>query len=222
MFLVGLPVFLIIKETDLGSALILILIAISIMFFIKINIKTMMIMIITGLLLSPVGWFALRDYQRQRVLTLFSSDYDPLNTGYHTIQSKIAVGSGNLTGKGFMQGTQSQLRFLPEHHTDFIFSVFAEEWGFLGCFVVLLLLLLFLLWSINISNFSKEKFGSIVAFGITAMLFWQIIINIGMVIGLVPVVGIPLPLFSYGGSSIVTTYFCLGLMLNISMRRFLF
>jgi rod shape determining protein RodA len=220
--MITIPVLLIIKEPDLGTALMLLFIAGSIIFFVKVNTKSLVIVIILGLLASPLGWYSLKEYQKQRILTLFSAEStDPLSTGYHSIQSKIAVGSGGFTGKGFMQGTQSQLRFLPEHHTDFIFSVLAEEWGLFGCFVVLVLFLLLLLGGIKIASSSKEKFGSIVAIGITAMLFWHIVINIGMVIGIMPVVGITLPLFSYGGSSIVTTFICFGFMLSISMRRFI-
>jgi rod shape determining protein RodA len=221
LLMIGLPAFLIIKQPDLGSALILLFISLSIIFFININIKSLIILITMGLVVSPFSWFALKDYQKQRILTLFSKELDPLSAGYHTIQSKIAVGSGSLFGKGFMRGTQSQLRFLPEHHTDFIFSVLAEEWGFFGCLIVLVLLLALLLGGLKISTHSKEKFGAIVAFGMTAMIFWQIVVNIGMVIGLLPVVGVTLPLFSYGGSSIVTTFIAFGLLLNISMRRFL-
>ncbi len=220
--MVALPALLILKEPDLGSALILIIIAISMILFVKINIKTFIIILISAMLLSPFAWFMLKDYQRQRIITLFSPDYDPLNKGYHIMQSKIAIGSGAFAGKGFRQGTQSHLRFLPEHHTDFIFSVLAEEWGFVGCTLVLTLFLALLLWGFKISSHSKEKFGAIAAIGITAMFFWQIIINIGMVIGILPVVGITLPLFSYGGSSVIMAFICFGFMLSISMRKFMF
>ncbi|MFC1855540.1 rod shape-determining protein RodA [Thermodesulfobacteriota bacterium] len=221
MLMVALPMILIIKEPDLGSALMIMFIAIAVIFFNKIDKRSLLVIIIAGLILTPFSWYMLKDYQKQRIRTLFSSDIDPQSSGYHIIQSKIAVGSGLFSGKGFMQGTQSQLRFLPEHHTDFIFSVLAEEWGFLGCFIVLILFLALLLWGINISTHSKDKFGAIVAFGITAMLFFQIVINIGMVIGIMPVVGITLPLFSYGGSSMISVFICFGLMFNISMRKFL-
>ncbi len=222
ILMVGLPVLLILKEPDLGSALLLVIIAASIMLFVKISLKSFLAIVISGLITTPFAWMALHSYQRQRILTLFSPGSDPSGAGYHINQSKIAVGSGAFFGKGFMQGTQSQLRFLPEHHTDFIFSVLAEEWGFFGCFIILLLFLSLLLWGIKISSHSKEKFGAIVAVGITAMLFWQIVINIGMVIGVMPVVGITLPLFSYGGSSLLITFLAFGFMLSISMRKFLF
>jgi rod shape determining protein RodA len=144
-----------------------------------------------------------------------------LKTGYHISQSKIAVGSGTLFGKGFLHGTQSQLHFLPEQHTDFIFSVLAEEWGFLGCFVLLFLLLLLISRGLTISNTSKDRAGSILAVGLTSMLFWQTFINVGMVVGILPVVGVPLPLVSYGGTSLITTLIGVGILMNITMRRFM-
>jgi len=145
-----------------------------------------------------------------------------LGAGYHIIQSKIAVGSGGFFGKGFMKGSQSQLSFLPERHTDFAFSVFAEEWGFWGCLVLLALFLLIVLWGLRSGRHAADRFGTFLAVGVTAMLFWHIIINLGMVIGLLPVVGVPLPLFSYGGTSMITTMIGVGMLLNVSMRRFKF
>jgi rod shape determining protein RodA len=168
------------------------------------------------------GWFLLHDYQKQRILTFLNPESDPLGSGYHIIQSKIAVGSGGFWGKGFMKGTQSQLSFLPERHTDFAFSVFAEEWGFFGCVVLLALFLLLVIWGLNVSRQASTRFGMFLAFGVSAMLFFHIVINLGMVIGLLPVVGVPLPLFSYGGTSMITTMTGVGLLLNVSMRRFKF
>jgi rod shape determining protein RodA len=170
-----------------------------------------------------VVWnFFLRNYQKNRVLNFISPERDPLKSGYHLIQSKIAVGSGGLAGKGFMQGTQTQLRFLPEQHTDFAFSVFAEEWGFLGCLLVLLLFLSLVLWGLQVASRCNDRFGALLAVGVSAMFCWHIIINMGMVIGLFPVVGVPLPFFSYGGTSLLTSMVGAGLLLNISMRRFMF
>ena len=134
----------------------------------------------------------------------------------------IALGSGFLTGKGFLQGTQNALSFLPEQHTDFIFSVLAEEWGFMGASILILAFLVFLFWSLNIAFGCRDPFGTILAVGITAMIAWQTVINIGMVMGLMPVVGVPLPFISYGGSSLLTTLICVGILMNISMRRFMF
>ena len=154
-------------------------------------------------------------------MTFLTPDRDPLGAGYHIIQSKIAIGSGMISGKGFLKGTQNALSFLPEHHTDFIFSVLAEEWGFIGSVVVLLVFLLLIIASLNVANKCRDPFGTILSVGITAMISWQVFINIGMVMGLMPVVGIPLPFISYGGSSIVTMMLCIGLLINVSMRRFM-
>jgi len=170
-----------------------------------------------------LAWnFYLRDYQKNRILNFLDPERDPLKTGYHIIQSKIAVGSGGFWGKGFMHGTQTQLRFLPEQHTDFAFSVFSEEWGFAGCLMLLFLYLLLILWGLQIADRCNDRFGSLVAIGVTAMLFWHVIINIGMVIGIFPVVGVPLPFFSYGGTSMITSMVGIGILLNIRMRRFMF
>jgi len=169
--------------------------------------------------LAPFTWFFLKDYQKTRILTLFNPELDPLKTGYHTIQSKIAVGSGGFWGKGLMAGTQSRLNFLPEKHTDFIFSVYAEELGFIGVAVLLTLYLALILKGLNIAFRAADRFGLFVALGIVASLSLYIIFNIGMTIGIFPVTGLPLPLLSYGGSSLITNFFALGLLLNIEMRR---
>jgi rod shape determining protein RodA len=211
---------LILLQPDLGTGLLIMLIAGSMAIFIKIERKTFFLLLSVALVLAPVGWFFIEDYQRMRILMLFNPESDPMGAGYHILQSKIAVGSGMLYGKGFMEGTQNILSFLPEQHTDFIFSVLAEEWGFLGAAGLLILFMLLIAFGLNISYGCRDDFGTILAFGITAMLFWQTIINIGMVIGLLPVVGMPLPLVSYGGSSVVTTLLGIGILLNISMRRF--
>ncbi|MBL0715001.1 MAG: rod shape-determining protein RodA [Desulfosarcina sp.] len=217
------PFVLILRQPDLGTAGLLVLIAASMTLFVKIERRSLLFMVGSGIVMIPPVWlFVLKDYQRQRILTLFNPERDPLGTGYHIIQSKIAIGSGFLTGKGFLQGTQNALSFLPEQHTDFIFSVLAEEWGFLGASILILTFLVFLFWSFNIAFGCREPFGTILAVGITAMIAWQVIINIGMVMGLMPVVGVPLPFISYGGSSLLTTLICVGILMNISMRRFMF
>jgi len=171
---------------------------------------------------GPVLWGHLKPYQQKRIVTFLDPGADPLGSGYHIIQSKIAVGSGKLWGKGYMQGTQNQLHFLPEQHTDFIFSVFAEEWGFVAS-VVLVLLYFSLIWrGLQIVGRAKDRFGALVAFGVVAMIFWQVFVNVSMTTGLMPVVGITLPFFSYGGSSLITLLVGVGLMVNVSMRRFTF
>ncbi|MDP2798938.1 MAG: rod shape-determining protein RodA, partial [Deltaproteobacteria bacterium] len=160
-------------------------------------------------------------YQKKRVESFLWPERDPLGSGYHAIQSKIAVGSGKILGKGYLGGSQSKLNFLPEQHTDFAFSVFAEEWGFIGSILLIILYFLLILLALQVAIRSKEKFGTFLAFGILAMIFWHLVVNVGMVLGLMPVVGVPLPLISYGGSSAVTTLTSIGLLLNIRMRRFM-
>jgi rod shape determining protein RodA len=220
--LVMLPVALIIKQPDLGSGILVALVAVSMILFVGVHWRMLLGSSLTMVMLSPVIWHFLKDYQRQRVLTFLHPDRDPLGAGYHILQSMIAVGSGQFWGKGFLQGTQSQLYFLPEQHTDFVFSVFAEEWGFVGCAVLLLLFTGLVLWGLNVARDCKERFGHLLAVGITALIFWQVFINLCMVTGFLPVVGIPLPLFSYGGSSLITTLLGVGFLLNIRMRRYLF
>lgn len=214
------PFVLIVKQPDLGTGLLLLLIAGSITLFVKVERKVFFTLSGIGLAAAPLIWFALKEYQKSRILTFLNPDRDPLGAGYHIIQSKIAIGSGMLTGKGFLKGTQNALSFLPEQHTDFIVSVLAEEWGLVGCSILLTLYFILLFWGLNIAYNCRNIFGSILAFGITAMIFWQIFINIGMVMGLMPVVGVPLPLVSYGGSSVVTNMVGFGILLNISMRKF--
>jgi rod shape determining protein RodA len=219
--LILVPFVLIVRQPDLGTAMLVMLIAGSITLFVKIERKSLITLIVSGAVLVPLVWFVLKPYQQQRILVFFNPDNDPLRAGYHIIQSKIAIGSGMLAGKGFLKGTQNALSFLPEEHTDFIFSVLAEEWGFMGSMVLILLFLIFIFWGINVAIACREPFGTILAVGVTAMIFWQVIINIGMAMGLLPVVGVPLPFISYGGSSVLTTAIGIGLLLNVSMRRFL-
>ena len=221
-FLIMAPSALILKEPDLGTALAVVIISFSIILFMKIRWKSLLILVFVTLVSVPFIWFNLQEYQQKRIMTFLKPDMDPLGAGYHIIQSKIAVGSGLLWGKGFLKGTQTRLHFLPEQHSDFAFSVLAEEWGFAGSVFLLLLYLFLILWGINIAQNSKDKFGSIMAVGIVAIVFWQLVINVSMAIGLLPVVGIPLVLFSSGGSSIVSTMLGMGLLMNISMRRFMF
>ncbi len=216
------PVGLILKQPDLGTASMVVFIAGSMLLFAGLRSRTIVALGIIGVLVAVAGWFGLHDYQRARIMTFLNPEADPLGRGYHIIQSKIAVGSGGLLGKGFLQGTQSQLSFLPERHTDFAFSVFAEEWGFSGCLVLLGLYLFLVIWGIYIARRASDRFGLFLAIGVTAMIFWHIVVNLGMVIGLLPVVGVPLPLFSYGGTSMITTMIGVGLLMNVSMRRFMF
>lgn len=216
------PMALILKQPNLGTAIILLLVFLSILFFVKIRWSSLLILALSGAAIVPLFWNVLKDYQKRRIITFFNPDLDPLGAGYHHIQSKIAVGSGGILGKGFMGGTQSKLGFLPEQQTDFIFSALGEEWGLIGALVVMGLYFLLILWGLRIAVQSKDRFGAIVSFGIVAMFFWHVFINIGMVLGMMPVVGLPLPLLSYGGSFLLSTLIGVGLLLNLSMRRYLF
>ena len=221
LLIVLVPFLLILKQPDLGTAMVLFIIFSSMVLFIGVHWKSLTWSVLTGLVLVPAGWFFLRDYQKERIMTFVNPDTDPLGSGYHVIQSIIAVGSGGMTGKGFLKGTQTQLRFLPERHTDFVFSVFAEEWGFIGGMVLLVLLMSLILWGLKIALHARDYNGTLIAVGITALIFWEVFINVGMVLGILPVVGIPLPFLSYGGSSTVVLMTGVGLLLNVSMRRFI-
>ena len=221
LVLILIPAALIARQPDLGSAILVTLVGVSMILLVGVHWRTLLTGVLVLLGSIPAVWPFLKEYQKQRVRIFLDPERDPLGAGYHIIQSKIAVGSGQFWGKGFLQGTQSQLHFLPEQHTDFVFSVFAEEWGFVGSAILVLLYLGLSLWGLLIARTCKERFGQMLALGVTALLFWQVFINMCMVTGLMPVVGIPLPLFSYGGSSLITTMLALGLLLNLRMRRFL-
>jgi rod shape determining protein RodA len=220
MLLTALPFALIVIQPDLGTAGLVALIAVTIALYVRVERRALILLVAGAAGLVPVVWLLLKDYQRQRILTFINPDQDPLGSGYHIIQSKIAIGSGMISGKGYLQGTQNALSFLPEEHTDFIFSVLAEEWGAAGSVALLLLFLMLILWGLSIAHRCRDPFGHILAVGLTTLLAWQVVINIGMTMGLMPVVGVPLPLISYGGSSTLTVAICIGLLLNISMRRF--
>ncbi len=221
--ILSVPAILIAKQPDLGTAIMVCLVAGTITVAVGVRWRTLFTIMLTAIPAVYIAWnYMLRSYQKNRVLNFLNPERDPLKSGYHLIQSKIAVGSGGLAGKGFMQGTQSQLRFLPEQHTDFAFSVFSEEWGFIGSIILLILYFALILWGLNVASRCNDRFGTLLAVGVTAMLFWHIIINIGMVIGLFPVVGVPLPFFSYGGTSMITSMIGMGILLNINMRRFMF
>ncbi len=217
------PVTLILLQPDLGTAIILFLILFSILLFTKIHLKSFLILTMSGLAALPLLWnYFLKDYQKERILVFFRPGLDPLGAGYHIQQAKIAIGSGGLSGKGFLAGAYTKLGFIPARHTDFVLCNLAEEWGFVGLVVLLVLFVLVLLAGLHISLRSKDRFGAIAAFGVATMIFWHIFINIGMVLGMMPVVGIPLPFLSYGGSWTMAVMVGMGLLLNISMRRYVF
>jgi rod shape determining protein RodA len=221
MLMAMLPVGLIVMQPDLGTAGLVTLIAVTITLFMKVERRSLLTLLAGCMAVVPAVWLVLKDYQKRRILTFLNPDHDPLGSGYHIIQSKIAIGSGMITGKGYLQGTQNGLSFLPEEHTDFIFSILAEEWGLLGSALLIFLFVVLILWGVSIAHRCRDPFGTILAVGLTSLFFWQVIINIGMTMGLMPVVGVPLPFISYGGSSTITVAICVGLLMNVSMRRFM-
>lgn len=223
MLIVFIPVVLILMEPDLGTSLLVALICGSMIMIIGIKKRTLIVIIVAIAIMVPFAWmFVIKDYQKSRVYAFLNPEKDPLGAGYQVIQSKIAVGSGMLIGKGYLNGTQSKLQFLPKQHTDFIMSNYSEEWGFFGSAILLLLLGGLVIKGLSVAYNAKERFGALLAFGLSAFFFWQIFINVGMELGMLPVVGMTLPLFSYGGSSLITNLIAAGLLMNISMRRYMF
>ncbi len=221
--LVLLPVLLVMKQPDLGTAMIMLAIGGSVILFGKVERRTLASLGVIGIGAATTAWlFFLKPYQKVRVTAFLNPAGDTLGSGYHSNQSIIAIGSGELTGKGWGEGTQTQLRFLPEQHTDFVFSVWAEEHGFVGSVIVIALYVVVLLMAVAVASQAKERFAVFTSIGVAALVFWQVFVNIGMVTGLLPVVGVTLPFLSYGGSSVVTSMAAVGLLLNISMRRFIF
>ena len=217
--LVMIPVVLIAKQPDLGTAFTIFLTAAVMVFTVGVQ-RRLLYVIGAGLLvMAPVGWVFLKDYQRNRIFTLFNPDADPLGTGYQSMQSKIAVGSGEFWGKGLLQGTQSRLHFLPEKHTDFIFSVLSEELGFVGATLLLVVFLIFIHRCMLAALNAGDKEGALIATGVATSFFLYSAFNIGMTLGLIPIVGIPLPLVSYGGSASLASFIAVGLVVNVRMRR---
>ncbi len=217
------PFAITVVQPDLGTSLLYIAIVGTIIFFVKIKKSVLVTAFVAVSIALPIVWqFGLKQYQRSRVLTFISPGRDPRGAGYNSIQSKIAVGSGQIFGKGFKKGTQSQLEFLPERHTDFIFSVLSEEHGFVGSITTIMLFGVLFIIGIRIAQSTKDPYACIVAVGLLSILFWHFFINIGMVMGLLPIVGVPLPLISYGGSSLLTTMASLGIISSVSYNRSLF
>ncbi len=216
------PAVAILLQPDLGSAALVVLLTLTMLVLGGVQLRWLGLLASPVVLLAPLLWAGLKEYQQKRILTFIDPGQDPLGAGYHVIQSKIAVGSGMLWGKGFLQGTQNHLSFLPEQHTDFIFSVFSEEWGLAGASLLLACYLALLLRGATIAARARNRFGALLVLGVLTIVFWQVVVNVGMVTGLLPVVGIPLPLFSYGGSSMLCLFIGIGLVMNVAMRRFLF
>jgi rod shape determining protein RodA len=220
LLIVTVPFILIARQPDLGTASIFLVLGLVLVYLAGAALKHLLLLVGFFFFTSPLVWFFLHDYQKRRILTFLDPSRDPLGAGYNIIQSKIAIGSGRLLGKGFLNSTQSS--FLPGNHTDFIFSSFAEEWGFLASFLVILLYLFLIIRAIEISLHAKDSKGFLLAAGIAVLLASQVIINIAMATGFLPATGLPLPFFSYGGSHLVMTFAAIGLLLNIKMRRFMF
>ena len=223
MVLIGIPFLLTVRQPDLGTSMVYVFILIGLLFFVGIQKRLLSFLILLCVVFAPLSWkFGLKDYQKVRVMTFVNPSKDPMGAGYNSNQSKIAVGSGGIYGKGFQKGTQSQLQFLPERHTDFVFSVLSEEHGFVGSVVTILLFLILLVQGIKISFLAPDGAGSIMGIGCVMIVFIHMAINIAMVIGLIPIVGMPLPLLSYGGSNLIPTMMTLGILANISARSKLF
>ena len=219
--LTAVPTLLVLKQPDLGTALIHLFIFATVCLLTRIRWQTITgIVVSTGILLPMMWTYVLKDYQKQRVTVFLNPEANLLGAGWHAHHARVAIGAGGWTGQGFMQGTQNQFLFLPDQHSDFPFAVFAEDWGFLGCFVLVSLYGFLVLWAIRIAATAKDRFGVVLAIGVGALIFWHAVFNLGMVTGILPVVGVTLPLFSAGGSSVLTIMLGIGLLMNVSMRRY--
>ncbi len=213
------PAFLVMTQPDLGTALMLVFTAGAMFFVVGVQLWKFGVVILTAIILMPIAWHFLHDYQKNRVLTFLNPERDPLGAGYHIIQSKIALGSGGVFGKGFLNGTQSHLNFLPEKHTDFIFTMLSEEFGLIGASFIIILNFLIIAYSYSFALKSSSYFGKLVAIGLATNFFFYVFINTAMVLGLIPVVGIPLPLISYGGTVILSVMAGFGIILSVYINR---
>jgi rod shape determining protein RodA len=213
------PVALVMVQPDLGTAMMVLMGGAALLFVAGVRIWMFLGAAVAAVGCLPFAWSFMHEYQRKRVMTFLNPDSDPLGAGYHITQSKIAIGSGGLFGKGFLKGTQSALNFLPEKQTDFIFTTFVEEWGMIGALVLLALFTLVLMWGFSIALRSQHHFGRLVALGVTSMMFLYVFINTSMVMGLLPVVGVPLPLVSNGGTAMVSVMFACGLLIGVNVHR---
>ena len=222
--LIVLPGFLLIlKQPDLGSSLSFLSIYVILLLAVGVKTRAFGLVVLLSLMLFPFAWGgvwgSLHGYQQERIISFVDPDYDPGGKGYHGLQSRIAIGSGQILGKGLHGGTQTQFKFLPEGHTDFVFAVFAEEWGFLGVGVLLTLYVSLFLMGLDVSAKARDTLGALLALGVVGMIVFGFVVNIAMTLGLAPIVGIPLPLMSYGGSATIMTLGSLGLLLNVKRRR---
>ncbi|MDA9558946.1 rod shape-determining protein RodA [Alphaproteobacteria bacterium] len=219
VLLIAIPFIIIVNQPDLGTSILLLANGISLIIIAGISLWFILLGLFLFLISIPIIWSILFDYQKQRILTFLNPEGDPLGSGYHIAQSKIAIGSGGFTGKGFMQGSQSQLEFIPEIHTDFVFSVFSEEFGYLGALVIVFLYLYLFIYGLLSCYKALHTYDKLVIFGLTINFFLYFLINISMVIGLVPVVGVPLPIISYGGSSMLAIMISFGIIERININR---
>lgn len=217
--LVSVPIILILQQPDFGSSVIIMGVWLIMIFVSGMNKKTIAGLVIAGIIASSSGWFMLKNYQKERLINFVNPERDPLGSGYNVIQSIVAVGSGGMWGKGLGHGSQSQLNFLPEKHTDFIFAVFAEEFGFFGSAVVLVLFGILFYRLKEAARLARDNFGYLMVVGISTMLFMQVLVNVGMNIGIAPVTGVPLPFLSYGGSSMMIILTSIGIIQSIFIRR---
>ncbi len=215
------PMGLVMRQPDLGTALILGLIFVSICALTRIAMRSLLTLAVSAAVLVPVMWsYVLKDYQKTRVTAFLNPEANILGTGWHAHHARVAIGNGGLFGQGFMRGTQNQFLFLPDQHSDFPFAVFAEDWGLSGCVVLVFLYAFLVGWSIRVAATARDRFGAVLAIGVGSLIFWHAFFNLGMVTGILPVVGVTLPLFSAGGSSVMTVLIGIGLLMNVSMRRF--
>ncbi len=215
------PMLLVLKQPDLGTALILGLIFASIAAMMRIRWQSLAWLGVGVGILLPLAWnFVLKDYQKQRIYSFLNPDTNIQGANWHEHHARVAIGAGRVLGEGFMKGTQNQFLFLPEQYSDFPFAVFAQDWGFAGCLLLVTLYGFLTLWAIRVAATARDRFGAVVAIGVGALIFWHAFFNLGMVTGLLPIVGVTLPLFSYGGSSVMTVMMGIGLLMNVSMRRF--
>jgi rod shape determining protein RodA len=214
------PVAFVMAQPDLGTSLIYVFTAASMLAMARIQVRSLLTLVALGAAAIPIAWnFLLLPYQKERVTSFLNPENDKTGAGWHALQSQTAIGNGQLFGEGFMQGTQNQFQFLPDQYSDFPFAVLSEDWGFVGAVGLLSLYCFAVIWAIHVASQAKDRFGAAIAIGVGANLFWHVVFNVGMAVGLLPVVGVTLPLFSYGGSSIVTMLVGLGLLMNVSMRR---
>lgn len=220
LLMILMPALLVAKQPDLGTAILLMMIGMGLLYSAGLKVRYFVVLGAICFCLLPIGWHFLKNYQKERILTFLNPERDPLGSGYHILQSKIALGSGGFLGKGFMEGTQSHLNFLPEKQTDFIFTMFSEEFGFLGALCLLLAYLFLMAQGLRVSLESRDLFGKLVALGVVITLFVYVFINMSMVMGLVPVVGVPLPFVSYGGTALVTLLISFGFLLGVDLQKY--